>query len=157
MRHRKSIKKLGRTASHRKALTANVATSLFQHKQIKTTTPKAKAIKSTVEKLITFAKRGTLADRRQVLRTIRDKSVVRTLFNDIAPTFKDRNGGYTRVIKLGRRRGDGAEMALLELVGFEGVLLEKQQEKEAEKESKTQKKEKQEQEKQKEAAAEAAS
>lgn len=130
MRHRKTNAKLNRTVGHRKALYANVASSLFEHKQIKITTAKAKAIRKTVEHLITFAKRGSLADRRQVLRTIRDKRIVKTLFEDIAPTYSDRNGGYTRIIKLGRRKGDGAEMALLELVGYEGVLVDKHQSKE---------------------------
>ncbi|MFQ5648343.1 MAG: 50S ribosomal protein L17 [bacterium] len=142
MRHRKVNKKLGRTASHRKALISNVATALFEHKQIKTTTVKAKEIRRFVERLITFAKRGTLADRRQVLRTVRNKRVVRTLFEDIAPTYQDRNGGYTRVVRLGRRRGDGAEVALLELVGYEGVLLEKQRSKEEQKSAREKKKEK---------------
>ncbi len=146
MRHKKANAKLNRTAGHRKALYSNVATSLFQHKQVKTTTAKAKAVRKTVDRLITFAKRGTLADRRQVLRTIHDKSIVKNLFDEIAPTYKEREGGYTRVIKLGRRKGDGAEMALLELVGYEGVLIEKHKSKEAEK---TKKKEKQKVEKEK--------
>ena len=140
MRHKKVNAKLNRTAGHRKALYSNVATSLFEHKQIKTTTAKAKAVRKTVDRIITFAKRGTLADRRQVLRTIRDRSVVKNLFDEIAPTYKERYGGYTRIIKLGRRKGDGAEMALLELVGYEGVLMDKYKSKE---EEKTRKKEKQ--------------
>ena len=146
MRHKKVNAKLNRTAGHRKALYSNVATSLFEHKQVKTTTAKAKAIRKAVDRLITFAKRGTLADRRQVLRTIHNKSIVKNLFDEIAPTYKERDGGYTRVIKLGRRKGDGAEMALLELVGYEGVLIEKHKSKE---EEKTKKKEKQKAEKEK--------
>ena len=146
MQHKKANAKLNRTAAHRKALYSNVATSLFEHKQVKTTTAKAKAVRKTVDRLITFAKRGTLADRRQVLRTIHDKSIVKNLFEEIAPTYKERDGGYTRVIKLGRRKGDGAEMALLELVGYEGVLIEKHKSKE---EEKTKKKEKQKTEKEK--------
>ena len=146
MRHKKVNAKLNRTAAHRKALYSNVAICLFEHKQIKTTSAKAKAVRKTVDRLITFAKRGTLADRRQVLRTIRDKSVVKNLFDEIAPTYKERHGGYTRIIKLGRRKGDGAEMALLELVGYEGVLMEKYKSKE---EDKTKKKEKQKAEKEK--------
>ena len=146
MRHKKVNAKLNRTAAHRKALYSNVATSLFEHKQVKTTTAKAKAVRKTVDRLITFAKRGTLADRRQVLRTIRDRSVVKNLFDEIAPTYKERYGGYTRIIKLGRRKGDGAEMALLELVGYEGVLMDKYKSKE---EEKTKKKEKQKTEKDK--------
>jgi len=144
MRHKKVNAKLNRTAAHRKALYSNVATSLFEHKQVKTTTAKAKAVRKTVDRLITFAKRGTLADRRQVLRTIHNRSIVKNLFDEIAPTYKERHGGYTRVIKLGRRKGDGAEMALLELVGYEGVLMEKHKSKEEEKSKKkeTQKAEK---------------
>lgn len=130
MRHRKAHRKLGRTTSHRKAMIANSAAAVFEHKQIRTTTAKAKEVRKTVDKLITFAKSGTLADRRQVLKTIRHKAVVKNLFDEIAPTFKERNGGYTRIIKLGRRRGDATDMALLELVGFEGVAIEKQKAKE---------------------------
>ncbi len=154
MRHRKSFKKLGRNPSHRKALVSNVATALFEHKRIKTTTVKAKEIRRTVEKLITFAKSGSLADRRQVLRKIRDKRIVKILFDEIGPMYKERSGGYTRVIKLGRRRGDGAELALLELVGFEGVLLDRQKEKEDARAKKEEDKAKEEEEKKEEAAAE---
>ncbi len=125
MRHRKAFNKLNRTASHRKALMSNLATQLFMHKKIKTTTPKAKALRPVVERLITFAKKGTLAARRQVLRTVRDKSVVKELFDEIAPTYSDRQGGYTRIVKLGQRSGDAAEIAYIELVGFEGVKKEK--------------------------------
>lgn len=140
MRHRKDHKKLGRTVGHRNALIGNMTTSLLEHKQIKTTTAKAKEIRRAAEKIITFAKRGTLADRRHVLRIIRDKKVVRNLFEEIAPSFKQRNGGYTRVVKLGRRRGDGAEMAILELIGFEGAVLEKSKSRAEEKAKKAAKK-----------------
>lgn len=119
MRHRKSGRKLGRTASHRAATLANMATSLFEHKRIKTTSAKAKELRGVADGLITFAKRGDLHARRMVLRTIRDKAVVKELFEEIAPTFSNRNGGYTRVIKLGQRAGDGAEVSFIELVGFE--------------------------------------
>lgn len=149
MRHRKANRKLNRTTSHRKALIANLATSLFEHKHVRTTTAKAKEMQSSIDRLITFAKRGSLADRRQVLRTVRDKKVVKSLFDEIAPTYKDRSGGYTRVIKLGQRRGDGAEMAMLELVGFEGVLLEKQKTRAEEKAKKEKDKEKQKEEEEK--------
>ncbi len=125
MRHRKNVVKLNRTASHRKALMSNLATQLFEHKKIHTTKAKAKAARPVVERLITFAKKGDLASRRQVLKTVRDKVVVKELFDEIAPTFENRSGGYTRIIKLGQRQGDGAEMAFLELVGFEGVRKEK--------------------------------
>jgi large subunit ribosomal protein L17 len=141
MRHAKVGRKLKRTASHKKALLSNLAASLIEHKRIKTTTAKAKEACRTVDRLITFAKRGTLADRRQVLRIVKDKSLVKTLFDDIAPSYENRNGGYTRVIKLGRRRGDGAELALLELVGYEEVQIEKQKAREEEKAQKAKKKE----------------
>jgi large subunit ribosomal protein L17 len=134
MRHRKSFNKLGRTASHRKATLANLATQVFMHKKIQTTTVKAKAVRPLVERLITFAKNGTLHARRQVLRTIRDKQVVKELFEEIAPVYTARNGGYTRVVKLGQRQGDGAEVAYLELVDFEGVRKEKKEKKQPEKE-----------------------
>ncbi len=126
MRHRKAHRKLGRTASHRKALLENLAATLFEHKHIRTTLAKAKEVRGVAERLITFAKSGTLADRRQVLRAIPDKKIVKNLFTELAPTYQNRNGGYTRFIKLGRRRGDGAEMAILELVGFEEVQVQKQ-------------------------------
>ncbi|HDP97775.1 MAG TPA: 50S ribosomal protein L17 [bacterium] len=125
MRHRKAFNKLNRTASHRKALLANMTTQLFTHKRIKTTAVKAKAVRPVAERLITFAKKDTLASRRQVLKTVRDKTVIKQLFNDIAPTYQSRPGGYTRIVKLGQRQGDGAELAYLELVGFESVRKEK--------------------------------
>lgn len=133
MRHRKSFSKLNRTASHRKALFSNMAANLFLHKKIKTTTVKAKAVRPMVERLITYAKKGTLSARRQVLRTVRDKKVVKELFDEISPVYDSRNGGYTRIIKLGRRKGDGAELAFLELVGFENVRKQKKDKKKTEK------------------------
>jgi large subunit ribosomal protein L17 len=129
MRHRKSFTQLGRTASHRKATLENLATQVFMHKKIQTTTVKAKAVRPLVERLITFAKSGSLHARRQVLRTVRDKEVVKELFEEIAPVYSARNGGYTRVVKLGQRQGDGAEVAFLELVDFEGVRKEKKEKK----------------------------
>jgi large subunit ribosomal protein L17 len=125
MRHMKSGRKLGRTQSHKKATLANLAAAVLEHKSILTTTPKAKEARSTVERLITFAKKGDLARRRQVLRTIRDKNLVRELFDEIAPKFADRAGGYTRIIKMGRRQGDDAPMAIFELVGYENLKAEK--------------------------------
>lgn len=139
MRHRKAFNKLNRTASHRKALLSNLATQLFMHERIKTTTAKAKALRPVVERLITFAKKGTLAARRQVLRTVRDKVVVRKLFDEIAPAFSDRQGGYTRIVKLGQRPGDGAELSVIELVGFEGIQKEKKAKKETGKKEKKEK------------------
>lgn len=142
MRHLKAGRKLGRTHSHKKAMLANMAKALFIHKSIITTTPKAKEARSTVERLITFAKKGDLASRRQVLRTIPDKELVRELFEEIAPKYSERDGGYTRVIKIGHRLGDGAKMAIFELVGYEGVQaakIEKQRQKRKEKAEKKKK------------------
>jgi len=115
MRHKVAGRKLSRTSSHRKAMFANMATSLIEHEQIKTTLPKAKDLRRVVEPLITFAKRGDLAARREVLKTIRDKDVVKKLFDVVGPMFKERNGGYTRIIKAGHRQGDAADMAYIEL------------------------------------------
>jgi len=126
MRHRKSIAKLGRTASHRKALLANLASSLFEKKHIRTTEAKAKAARRFAEKLITAAKKDSVHARRIVLKRLRSKKAVQILFNDVAPMYKERNGGYTRVIKLGQRHGDGASMAVLELVGFEKAEKKKE-------------------------------
>ncbi len=125
MRHLKSGRKLGRTASHRKATMANLAAALIEHKSIITTTPKAKEARGVVERLITFAKRGDIAARRQVLRTIPDKKLVQELFEKIAPKYEGRPGGYTRVIKIGSRKGDNAPMAVFELVGYEGAQAAK--------------------------------
>jgi large subunit ribosomal protein L17 len=127
MRHLKDVKKLGRTASHRHATLANLATAIIEHKHIRTTTPKAKEARRFVERLITHAKKNTVAARRLVFSKLRQRTAVKTLFDDIAPKFAGRNGGYTRVIKLGRRQGDGAELAIIELVGYESVQVEKQQ------------------------------
>jgi len=142
MRHLKAGRKLGRTSSHRKATLANLAAALIAHKSIMTTTPKAKEARSTVERLITFAKRGDLAARRQVLRTIPDKELVRELFEEIAPKYADRNGGYTRVVKIGHRSGDNAAMAIFELIGYEGVQAAKIEKKRQARETKAQQAEK---------------
>jgi large subunit ribosomal protein L17 len=127
MRHLKDVKKLGRTASHRHALLANLAVALFEHKHIRTTTAKAKATRRFVERLITHAKKNTVAARRLVFSKLHRRDIVKILFDEIAPRFSTRNGGYTRVIKLGQRQGDGAELSILELVGYESVQTEKQQ------------------------------
>ena len=119
MRHAKRGRKLGRTASHRRATLNNMATSLFMHGMIRTTKPKAKELRGFAERLITFAKRGDLHARRQVLRRIRNKEVVAKLFDVIAPMFAERQGGYTRVLNLGPRRGDATEVCVIELVGSE--------------------------------------
>ena len=116
MRHRRKGRKLNRTASHRRALLANLVTALFEHGSIKTTRAKAKEARPLAEKLITLAKRGDLAARRRALRIVKDKSLVYKLFNQLAPKFVDRNGGYTRIVRLGRRMGDGAHIAVLQLV-----------------------------------------
>ncbi|OBF04933.1 50S ribosomal protein L17 [Mycobacterium sp. ACS4054] len=108
--------RLGGSSSHQKALLANLATSLFEHNQIKTTEPKARALRPYAEKLITHAKKGTLHNRREVLKKIRDKDVVHKLFEEIGPFFADRNGGYTRIIKVEPRKGDNAPMAVIQLV-----------------------------------------
>lgn len=116
MQHGKKTVKLGRTTSHRDAMLANMAASLFLHEKITTTTPKAKALRPLVDRLITTAKQGTLASQRQVARTVRDKEAIKKLFREIVPKLDDRNSGYSRVVKAGFRRGDGAELAVIELL-----------------------------------------
>ena len=116
--------RLGGSSSHQKALLANLATSLFEHGRIKTTEPKARALRPYAEKLITHAKKGTLHNRREVLKKIRDKDVVHTLFAEIGPFYADRNGGYTRIIKVEPRQGDNAPMAVIELVREKTVTSE---------------------------------
>ncbi|MCW2729798.1 MAG: ribosomal protein [Mycobacterium sp.] len=116
--------RLGGSSSHQKALLANLATSLFEHGRIKTTEPKARALRPYAEKLITHAKKGTLHHRREVMKKIRDKDVVHTLFAEIGPFFSDRNGGYTRIIKVEARKGDNAPMAVIELVREKTVTSE---------------------------------
>jgi large subunit ribosomal protein L17 len=117
-------RRLGGSSSHQKALLANLATSLFEHGRIKTTEPKARALRPYAEKLITHAKKGTLHNRREVLKKIRDKDVVHSLFTEIGPFFSDRNGGYTRIIKVENRKGDNAPMAVIELVQEKTVTAE---------------------------------
>jgi large subunit ribosomal protein L17 len=116
--------RLGGSSSHQKAILANLATSLFEHGRIKTTEPKARALRPYAEKLITHAKKGTLHNRREVLKKIRDKDVVHILFAEIGPFFADRNGGYTRIIKVEARKGDNAPMAVIELVREKTVTSE---------------------------------
>jgi large subunit ribosomal protein L17 len=116
--------RLGGSSSHQKALLANLATALFEHGRIKTTEPKARALRPYAEKLITHAKKGTLHNRREVLKKIRDKDVVHALFAEIGPFFADRNGGYTRIIKVEARKGDNAPMAVIELVREKTVTSE---------------------------------
>ena len=116
MRHRKSGRKLNRTSSHRTAMFANMAAALIKHEQIVTTLPKAKELRSVVDKIITLGKRGDLHARRQAISKVRDVDMVKKLFDVIGPRYKDRNGGYTRVLKAGYRYGDNAPMAVIELV-----------------------------------------
>jgi large subunit ribosomal protein L17 len=116
--------RLGGSSSHQKALLANLATSLFEHGRIKTTEPKARALRPYAEKLITHAKKGTLHNRREVLKKIRDKDVVHALFEEIGPFFSDREGGYTRIIKVEARKGDNAPMAVIQLVREKTVTSE---------------------------------
>jgi large subunit ribosomal protein L17 len=118
MRHQRSGKKLGRDSAHRKALYANLAGSLIEHGRIKTTEAKAKAVRPIAEKMITLGRRGDLAARRQALAYLRSQEVVHRLFAEVGPRFADRQGGYLRIVKLGPRPGDGAEMAYLEVVDF---------------------------------------
>lgn len=115
MRHRKDHRKLGRPTDQRLAMLRSQVDALFRHSRVKTTLQKAKETQRMAERLITTAKRGDLHARRQVLRRIRDKALVAYLFDEIAPRYADRNGGYTRVIRAGRRAGDNAQMAILEL------------------------------------------
>jgi len=116
MRHGKRVPKLGRTAAHRKAMLRNMVTDLFRHEKIETTLPKAKALRPLAEKMITLGKRGDLHARRQALAVVRDKGVVHKLFTELADRYKDRQGGYVRILKLGFRRGDNAPLALVEMV-----------------------------------------
>ena len=122
MRHNKIGRKLGRKTAHRKALMSNLASALITHKRIKTTDAKAKELRMYIEPLVTFAKKGDLHSRRQVLKKIRHKSIVRELFENIGPTFSNRNGGYTRIIKLGFRDNDCAPISMIEFVGMMGEV-----------------------------------
>ncbi len=116
MRHRVKGRQLSRTSAHRRALLNNLAASLFTHDGIVTTLAKAKELRPFAERLITFARRGDLHARRQVERRIRDRSAADRLFKEIGPRFASRPGGYTRILKMGHRRGDGAELARIELL-----------------------------------------
>jgi len=116
VRHRNKGRKLSRTHTHRKALLRNMATSLFRHERIETTTAKAKELRPVAERLITLARRGDVHARRLAGRKIQDRDVLGKLFDDIAPRYSERPGGYTRILRLGHRKGDGAEMSLIELV-----------------------------------------
>jgi len=127
MRHLKAHKKLGMDSSHRKAFFRNMVTSLIEHERIQTTDTRAKELRSIAEKMVTLGKRGDLHARRQAMEVIRLKSIAKKLFEDIAPRYKDINGGYTRIIKIGRRHGDNAPLSIIEFT------MKKQEEKKVDK------------------------
>lgn len=141
MKHRVGFNKLGLKTSHRKALHRNMTISLFRYERITTTKSKAIAVKRTVEKMITKAKVDSVHNRRQIARDIKDKEILAKLFTDIAPRNEKRPGGYTRVLKLGSRKGDAADMVILELVEKEGGSSDKEKTSEKSKEKKSTKKE----------------
>jgi large subunit ribosomal protein L17 len=118
MRHLKRTAKLGRTSEHRNAMLANLVCSLIEHKRVKTSLAKAKAARSVAEKMVTLGKKGTIAHRRLAVARLHQESAAKILFRDIAPVYKDRKGGYTRIIKLGQRNGDASQSAILEWVDF---------------------------------------
>src|SRR4029453_11906331 len=136
MRHQKKTIKLGRTAEHRKALLANQVCSLIEHQRIKTTLAKAKAVRPLAERMVTLGKRGSIHARRAALATLRQKNVVKKLFDDIAPRSAERTGGYTRIVKLGQRKSDSAPMAFIEWVDMAEVVEEKPAEEKAKKKGK---------------------
>jgi large subunit ribosomal protein L17 len=140
MRHRVKGRKLGRTASHRKATLTALATALLKHKRIKTTLAKAKETRGFVEKLITKAKKGDLHAHKQVMDVIKDKETVKELFAEIVQKIGDRPGGYTRVVKLGNRLGDAAQMAIIELVDYNDIITAKAEERKEEKDVKAKEK-----------------
>ena len=160
MRHRNSVKQLGRTHSHRKAMFGNMVTSLFKHERIVTTKIKGKELKRISERLITRAKRNIdlsekdegkkLHNKREVMKVIKDRDIIKKLFDDIAPRFKDRKGGYTRIYLLGKRSGDAAEMSIVELVE-KRIVQKKTDDSEPKKEKKVKVKEKKEEKPAKEA------
>ncbi|HST30055.1 MAG TPA: 50S ribosomal protein L17 [Chthoniobacterales bacterium] len=137
MRHQKKTVRLGRKANHRKALLANQVCSLIEHRRIKTTLAKAKAVRPLAEKMVTLGKNGSIHARRTAFATLRQKDAVKKLFDEIAPASTDRNGGYTRIIRLGQRHSDSASMALIEWVDATVTVEEKPaEEKKAKKEPK---------------------
>lgn len=121
MRHLKEGRKLKRTSSHRKALMRNMVASLFEFEKIETTDAKAKELRKVADKTITWGKRGDLHARRQALKVVGNKKIVQKLFSDIAPRFRERRGGYTRIIKVGRRRGDNAPISIIELIPLKEI------------------------------------
>lgn len=125
MRHRKDYRKLGRTTSHRLMMLRNMVTDLFRHERIETTLAKAKELRRFAERLITLGKRGDLQAKREVLKYVMDKSIMRKLFNEIAPRYKDRHGGYVRIYRTGFRKGDGAPLSIVELIPKEEKVAHK--------------------------------
>lgn len=144
MRHNAGYRKLGRTKEHRKALLRNLATDLFRHERLTTTLPKAKELRPYAEKLITLARRDDLHSRRLVSEVIHDKGVIKKMFDTLGPRFTSRPGGYSRILKLGPRPGDGADMAIVELVGSEPVFKKQKEEKKARRDRKAKVREKEE-------------
>ena len=140
MRHNVKGRKLGRTASHRKATLISLITSLLKHKRIKTTLAKAKETRGFAEKLVTKARKGDLNAKKQVIDVIKDKEVVKELFSEIIPKIGDRPGGYTRVVKLGHRMGDAAQMAILELVDYNEVVTARAEEQKEKRDAKAKEK-----------------
>ena len=138
MRHQKKTIKLGRTAEHRKALLANQVCSLIEHQRIKTTLAKAKAVRPLAERMVTLGKNGSIHARRTALAALRQKNAVKKLFDDIAPRSAERNGGYTRIVKLGQRKSDSASMAFIEWVDMAEVVEEKPAEEKKAKRKETQ-------------------
>ncbi len=136
MRHGVKGRKLKRTASHRKALLINLATALLKHKRIKTTLAKAKELRSFVEPIITKARKGDLHNKKLIMEMIKDKDVVKELFSDIVTQIGERAGGYTRVVHLGRRLGDAAEMGIIELVDYNAIVNERAEENKSTREQK---------------------
>jgi len=140
MRHNVKGRKLGRTASHRKATLISLITSLLKYKRIKTTLAKAKETRVFAEKLVTKARKGDLHAKKQVMEVIKDKEVVKELFSEILPKIGDRPGGYTRVVKLGYRMGDAAQMAIIELVDYNEVVTAKAEQQKEKREAKVKEK-----------------
>ena len=124
MRHLKRTAKLGRTSEHRNAMLANLVCSLIEHKRVTTTLAKAKAARSVAEKMVTLGKSGTIHDRRLAVARLHQEAAAKILFKEIAPVYKDRKGGYTRIIKMGQRNGDAAQSAILEWVDFTPAVTE---------------------------------
>ncbi len=142
MRHNVGYRKLGRTSEHRRALLRNLATDLFRHERLRTTMPKARELRPYAERLITLARRDDLHARRQVAGQISDRAVVKKLFDTLGPRFAQRPGGYTRALKLGPRLGDGADMAIVELVGSEPTFKKQKEDKKARRDRKVKTREK---------------